>query len=43
MFVPESDYELSTVRVQVWVAVGEKLCVPLAVFSVPLPRLPVQV
>jgi hypothetical protein len=30
------------VRVQVWVPVGEKLCDPLAVVNVPLPRFPVQ-
>ena len=39
-FVPAA---FVAVRVHVCVAVGEKLCVPLAVFSVPLPRLPVQV
>ena len=38
-FVPA---EFVAVRVQVWVAVGEKLFVPLAVVNVPLPRLPVQ-
>jgi hypothetical protein len=40
VFVPPTP--LSTVRVQVWVAVGEKLCDPLAVLNVPLPRFPVQ-
>ena len=40
VFVPPDP--LSTVKVQVWVAVGEKLCDPLAVVKVPLPRFPVQ-
>jgi hypothetical protein len=33
---------LTTVRVHVWVAAGEKAFVPLAPESVPLPRSPVQ-
>ena len=33
---------LVAVRVQVWVAVGVKPCVPVAVPRVPLPKFPVQ-
>ena len=40
VFVPPAL--LATVKVQLWFAVGEKLLEPLAVVSVPLPKLPVQ-